>query len=111
MDNALAYGEAIKIAELRKTRRVQVTRLVLPYFLAALMVAFFLFLYLWTRVSVMTLNYEIATLNQQEHDLARENRELLIQYDTETSPARLDAIGKERFNLLYPEDSAVIPVR
>jgi cell division protein FtsL len=111
MDNAILYGEAIRVAEVNRVKRVELIRLVVPYLLAAALVAFSLFLFLWTRVSVITLNYEIANLTEQQQMLARENRELTIQLDTVTSPENLETMGKEKFGLIYPDSSSVIPIR
>ncbi len=111
MDNAILYGEAVRVAEVNRVKRIELIRLIVPYFLAAALVAFSLFLYLWTRVSVVTLNYEIANLTEQQQVLARENRELTIQLDTVTSPENLERMGREKFGLIYPDSSSVIPIR
>lgn len=111
MDNAVPYASVIRIDGVKRTRRVELIRLTAPYLIALAAVAFSLFLYLWTRVSVTTLNYEIATLKQQERTLARANRELTIELDTVTSPANLERMGRQRYSLTYPEGSSVIIVR
>lgn len=111
MDSAVSYGQAIRVAELSRAGRAELIRLIAPYLLATVLVSCSLFLFLWTRVSVITLNYEIAGLIQQERVLARENRELTIQLDTVTSPKNLEKIGKGRLGLIYPDSSAIVPVR
>jgi len=111
MDNAASYGSTIRIDRIDRARRAELIRLAAPYLIALAVVAFSLFLYLWTRVSVTTLNYEIAHLKEQEQTLARTNRELKIELDTVTSPANLERMGKEKFSLTYPDDSSIILVR
>ncbi len=111
MDNAVSYGSTVRIDRIDRVRRAELIRLVAPYLLALAVVAFSLFLYLWTRVSVTTLNYEIVRLKEQERNLARTNGELKIELDTVTSPANLERIGREKFSLTYPDDSSVILVR
>jgi len=111
MDNAVSFGSTIRIDKVSRMRRVEFVRLMAPYLIVFAAVAFSLFLYLWTRVSVTTLNYEIVNLKQQERNLARTNRELTIELDTITSPANLERLGRERFALTYPEDSSIIVVR
>jgi cell division protein FtsL len=111
MDNVASYGSTIQIDRIDRVRRAELIRLVAPYLLALAVVAFSLFLFLWTRVSVTTLNYEIARLKEEERILARNNRELKIELDTVTSPASLDRMGREKFSLTYPDNSAVILVR
>ena len=111
MDNAVSYGSTIRIDGVSRARRIELIRLMAPYLIALTAVAFSLFLYLWTQVSVTTLNYEIVRLKEQERTLARTNGELKIELDTVTSPASLERIGRERFSLTYPDDSSVIIVR
>lgn len=111
MDNAVSYASTIRIERRSRMRHGELIRLTAPYLIALAAVAFSLFLYLWTRVSVTTLNYEIARLKEQERTLARTNRELTIELDTITSPANLERAGRERFSLSYPDDSSVIIVR
>jgi cell division protein FtsL len=111
MDKAVSYGSTIRIDRVNRMRRIELIRLMAPYLIALAAIAFSLFLYLWTRVSVTTLNYEISYLKEQERTLARNNSELKIELDTVTSPASLERMGKERFSLTYPDDSSVIIVR
>ena len=111
MDNAVSYGSSVRIDKVTRAQRIELIRLAAPYLFALAVVAFSLFLYLWTRVSVTTLNYEIAHLKEQEQILTRTNRELKIELDTITSPASLERIGREKFFLTYPEDSSVVTVR
>ncbi len=111
MDKAISYGSTIHIDRVDRVRRTELVRLTAPYLIALAAIAISLFLFLWTRVSVTTLNYEITYLKQQERTLARANRELKIELDTITSPASLERMGKERFSLTYPDDSSVIMVR
>ena len=111
MDNAASYGSTIRIDRVDRVRRAELIRLAAPYLIALGVVAFSLFLFLWTRVSVTTLNYEIVRLKEEERTLARTNRELKIELDTVTSPANLERMGREKFSLTYPDDSSVILVR
>jgi cell division protein FtsL len=111
MDNAVSYGGAINVARADRARKIELIRLVVPYLLAASLVLCSLFLFIWIRVSVITLNYEITDLAQKERVLARENRELTIQLDTVTSPKSLEKTGRERFGLIYPDNSAIVPVK
>ncbi len=111
MDNAVSYASIIRIDGLNRMRQSELIRLTAPYLIALAAVAFSLFLYLWTRVSVTTLNYEIAHLKEHERALARTNRELTIELDTITSPANLERMGRERYSLTYPDDASVIIVR
>jgi hypothetical protein len=111
MDNAVPYASTIRIDRVSRVQRAELIRVTAPYLIALAAVAFSLFLYLWTRVSVTTLNYEIVHLKEQERTLARTNRELTIELDTITSPANLERLGRERYFLTYPDDSSVIMVR
>lgn len=111
MDNAASYASTIRVDRVNRTRHVELVRLTAPYLIALAAVAISIFLYLWIRVSVTTLNYEIANLKQQERELVRANRELQIELDTVTSPASLERMGRERYSLTYPDGSSVIIVR
>ena len=111
MDNVASYGSTIRVDRIDRVRRAELVRLVTPYLIATAVVAFSLFLFLWTRVSVTTLNYEIVRLKEEEQSLARTNRELKIELDTVTSPGNLERLGREKFSLTYPDDSSIILVR
>ncbi len=80
------------------------------YIFSAVLIAMSLFFFLWTRVSVVTINYEINELSAKRDTLLKENRELTIQFETVVTPKNLERMGK-KLGLKYPKRSQTVPVR
>ena len=109
--DTVAHGEALRLSRREQKRRRGLAALVGPYFLAIILFAISIFFYLWTRVGVITLNYEIGSLSAKEDALIQENRELKLQLDTIITPENLVRIGKNELGLIYPDNSQIVPIK
>ena len=109
--DTIAHGEALRLSHREQKRKRGLSVLISPYFLAIILFAISIFFYLWTRVSVITLNYEIGSLSTRESALIQENRELKLQLDTIITPDNLEKIGKNELGLIYPDNSQIVPIR
>ncbi|MBN1573798.1 MAG: hypothetical protein JW984_11435 [Deltaproteobacteria bacterium] len=106
----LATGRIIRVEKDKSARRESIVRLFGVYILCALLFAVSLFLFLLTRVAVVTINYEMIDLSEKRDILLKENRELKIQYETVITPKNLERMGGE-LGLNYPGQSQLMPVR
>jgi cell division protein FtsL len=109
--DTVAHGEALRLSRREQKRRRGLAALVGPYFLAIILFAISIFFYLWTRVGVITLNYEIGSLSAKEDALIQENRELKLQLDTIITPENLERIGRNELGLIYPDNSQIVPIK
>ncbi|MBN1883486.1 MAG: hypothetical protein JW885_15070 [Deltaproteobacteria bacterium] len=108
--DSVSYGEAVRVRQQSKERQRRFLLLVIPPLISALMIAASLSFYLWTRVSVVTVGYDLSALKTTRVALIQKNRELRIQLDTMITPGELERIGKE-MGLIYPEQDQIIPLR
>lgn len=108
--DSVSYGEAVRIRQQVRARQRRFMLLVVPPLVSALMVAASLFFYLWTRVSVVTMGYDLSALKTRRVALVQKNRELRIQLDTKITPGELERIGKE-MGLIYPDRDQIVPLR
>jgi len=108
--DSVSYGEAVRIRQQARARQRRFMLLVVPPLASALMVAASLFFYLWTRVSVVTMGYDLSALKTRRVALVQKNRELRIQLDTTITPGELERIGKE-MGLIYPDRDQIVPLR
>ena len=106
----MATGRIIRVEKDRSAVRKSMVRLFGVYILCALLLAVSLFLFLWTKVAVVTINYEMIDLMEVRDGLLKENRELKIQYETVITPKNLERMGDE-LGLGYPGKSQLVPVR
>lgn len=83
-------------------------------FQAMIIVGLLLFVaitYVWQRVMIVELGYEIERLRQERTELTRKNAELLTEVSSLTSLTRIEKIALSNLNMKRPEKGAVIIVR
>jgi len=70
-----------------------------------------LFLYIWTRLTVVNTGYDISKANSSRLGLIEKNRRLKIEFVRLKSPERIERIAREDVGLSYPAGEQVIKVR
>lgn len=83
-------------------------------FQAMIIVGLILFIaitYVWQRVMIVELGYEIERLRQERTDLTRKNAELLTEVSSLASLPRIEKIALSNLNMKRPEKGSVIIVR
>lgn len=70
-----------------------------------------LFIYIWTRLTVVNTGYEISRANASRLGLIEKNRRLKIEYMRLKSPGRIERIGREELGLSHPEGEQVMKIR
>src|SRR5512135_2486444 len=69
-----------------------------------LLSAAFLLFYVWQRVQVISIGYQIEELKKEKDSLARTNRNLTIEAASLTSPDRVEAIANSAIGMKSPGD-------
>ena len=72
--------------------------------------AFVILLYLWCRLTVVNLGYEISQLNMEYRQALEENRRLKIEVAGLKSPKRIEPIAI-KMGLQYPTKEQIIHLR
>lgn len=70
-----------------------------------------LLLYVWERVEVVRVGYQIERLKTQRVALQRERDELQVKLSAITSPERIARVAKEKLGMSPPQQGQVVLVR
>lgn len=76
-----------------------------------IVVLLFTLFYLWSRLEVVSLGYEIAEANKERKSLMDDNKRLKLESLSLKSPQRIEAIATDRLGLVYPKREQVIIVK
>ncbi len=76
-----------------------------------LLSAAFLLFYVWQRVQVISIGYQIEALKKEKDSLARTNRNLTIEAASLTAPDRVEAIASSAIGMRTPRDTQIILVK
>jgi len=79
--------------------------------LLALAVMSLLLLYVWERVEVVRVGYQIERLKSQKVTLQRERDELQVKVSGLTSPERIARVAKDQLGMTPPQHGQVVLVR
>ncbi|MBI5560421.1 MAG: cell division protein FtsL [Deltaproteobacteria bacterium] len=79
-------------------------------FLAVTVTVAVVSLYLWSRLKVVDIGYEISRLNEARAALLEKNRRLRFELTELKSPQRVEKIGAE-MGLAYPKGGQVINIK
>ncbi len=77
----------------------------------ALAVISVLLLYVGGKVKIVRLGYQIETLEREKREMERENRSLLIEASSLSSPARIEEIAMKRLGMIRPAKENVVVVK
>ncbi len=67
--------------------------------------------YVWSRVQVVQLGYEISKMQADESDLAKQASSLEVELAKLKSPARLEEIAKKELGLQHPTAAQTVLVK
>ena len=79
--------------------------------LIALLLISALLLYVGGKVKIVQLGYQIEVLEREKHELERENRSLLIEASSLSSPARIEEIAIKRLGMIRPAKENIVVVK
>ena len=80
-------------------------------FIAVLLIAAFGMVYVWQRVQVIAIGYQIEALKKEKEDLQRTNKALEIETATLASPDRIDAIARNDMGMKDAQDTQLVVVK
>lgn len=78
---------------------------------AIIIAMLFVLFYLWSRLMVVSLGYEIAKANREMAELMADNKRLKLEALSLKSPQRIEAIALDRLGLVYPKREQIIMVK
>lgn len=79
--------------------------------LVGLLILAAILFYVWQRVQVVRLGYQIERCKVEKTELIRKNRELLIEISSLTSPDRIERLAASRVGLSIPEREQIVIVK
>ena len=105
-DRILWTGEDSKAGP----KRIKLNRL----FLFALLMLFFIggsLFYVWSRIQVIRLGYQISRVLKEEKALTEANKRLRLEIATLKSYARIERIAVQELRMVKPKPEQVIVIR
>jgi cell division protein FtsL len=67
--------------------------------------------YVWSRIQVIQLGYEISSALKEERTLTEENKKLRVEIATLKSYARIEKLAVEELRMVKPKPDQVIVIR
>jgi len=64
--------------------------------------------FVWTRVRVIQLGYEVTQMNKQVRDMGRRSNELEVEIAKLKSPDRLERLAREYFHMRLPQGDEIV---
>ena len=93
-----------------RPKRIKLSRLAL----FALLMLFFIggsLFYVWSRIQVIRLGYEISSVLKEEKALTEANKKLRLEIATLKSYARIERLAVEELRMVKPKPQQVIVIR
>lgn len=98
------YLSGIRFRKMRSFRRA-------GGLVVGLMVCSFLIIFVWQRVNVMRVGYDVETLKKEKASLEKTREMLRIEVATLTSPERLERIATTSLGMKVPDECQVVLVK
>ncbi|MEE9614821.1 MAG: cell division protein FtsL [Thermodesulfobacteriota bacterium] len=78
---------------------------------AVLVMVLVLFVYLWSRVAVVHLGYEISGANAERSVLLEKKRRLSVELMELHSPGRIERIASGELGLIHPSAEQIVRIK
>ena len=105
----MAMTSALRAQRVRRAK-VKESLFFLHLSLAVFFSILFVASYLWLRLEIIKLGYEISEANRVRYELTEENKRLKIELATLRAPERIEKIGR-RLGLHHPTGEEVVRIR
>ena len=69
------------------------------------------FAFLWVRIYVLEVGYQISNTLQKHEALQQENRQLRIERASLAAPSRIEAIARNKLGMLVPNSNQVVVLK
>jgi cell division protein FtsL len=93
-----------------RPKRIKLNRLFLLAFLMVFLIGGSLF-YVWSRIQVIRLGYEISSALKEEKALTEANKRLRLEIATLKSYARIEKVAVEELRMAKPKPEQVVVIR
>ena len=78
------------------------------YVLIVAALVFFSLLFVWSRLEVVQIGYEISHANMVYQNFNKENQQLRVEVASLKSPSRIEEIAQSRLDLIHPTHEQII---
>ena len=78
------------------------------YLLVIVTVIFCALLFVWSRLEVVQMGYEISRANQSYQSMIKENQRLRVEAASLKSPSRIEKIAKNQMGFVNPKQEQII---
>jgi len=98
--------------ERERTRRIAIkSNLLIPFMLLMVFLIGGSLFYVWSRIQVIQLGYEISNALKNERALTEENKKLRLKIATLKSYTRIEKLAVEELKMTKPKPDQVIVIR
>jgi len=94
-----------------KARAVPWKQEVKHYLLIIITLVFFSLLFVWSRLGVVQVGYEISQANKVYQGLVKENQRLRVEVASLKSPSRIEEIAKNQLGFINPRPEQIIIIQ
>lgn len=78
---------------------------------ASIIIVAVVFVYVWCRLTVVGMGYDISRLNSERAVLVEQNKRLRVNVEKLKSPQRIEALALGRLGLVYPTGNRIKYIR
>ena len=71
----------------------------------------FSLVYIWSRVQVVQIGYDIGELQRQQKDLKTDNQKLKMEISVLKSPERIEKLAVEKLKMVWPTPDQVFELK
>lgn len=110
MPQAISKGSSLSHQRVLVRRDLRDPTFLFSVLAAVVVVVVVTLFYLWTRLMVVNMGYEISGLNKERRGLVEENKRLKLEVLTLKSPQRIEEIARRELGLTYPGGEQIVKV-
>ncbi len=97
--------------DVKLKRDLRDMRFLYTTFLAVFLCVAVLFVYLWSRLMVVNIGYDISRANLERDALVEQNKRLRLKFERLKSPERIEAMASMELDLVHPKKEQIINLR
>jgi len=106
----LGFGGALRGQKVKSRRNPRDMKFISSALLVSLALVAVLFIYIWCRLTVVSMGYEISKANMERSSLVERNRRLKIEFMELKSPQRIERIATNELGLVHPSEGQIVRV-
>ncbi len=107
----MGMAGTLRAQKVRSRRNIRDMSFTYSAFLVAFICMMVLCGYIWSRITVVSIGYDISSANVKRDKLIEQNRRLSIEFEQLKSPERIEDIASRELNLVYPRREQVVDIR